>query len=54
MKIEDLDNLAVIAAFVLYAIAAGSHLYKGNYAWALVWASYSIANIGLIIASSKN
>jgi hypothetical protein len=38
---------------VLYFITAISYLFKRDYAWALVWFSYSLANIGLIIAGNK-
>ena len=38
---------------VLYFITALSYLFKRDYAWALVWFSYGMANIGLIIAGNK-
>lgn len=38
---------------ILYFITALSYFFKRDYAWALVWFSYSFANIGLIIAGNK-
>lgn len=33
---------------VLYALTSVFHLRKGNYALALVWGSYALANVGMI------
>jgi hypothetical protein len=38
---------------VLYAITGSAFLYKKDYAWALVWFSYALANLGLILAGNK-
>lgn len=38
---------------ILYLITALSYFFKKDYAWALVWFSYGLANVGLIIASNK-
>lgn len=38
---------------ILYFITAFSYLLKKDYAWALVWFSYGLANVGLIISSNK-
>jgi len=38
---------------MLYLITAISYLLKKDYAWALVWFSYGLANIGLIIVGNK-
>lgn len=46
-----IENLAVFGGFILYLIAAGSFAWKGNWAWAMVWFCYAMANVGLIWAS---
>ena len=35
---------------VLYAITAFAFLVRNDLPWALVWASYALANLGLILA----
>ena len=35
----------------LYASAAISYALKKEYAWAFVWFSYAMANVGLVILS---
>ena len=50
MKI--LDTLIFIMPSVvgaLYFITAMSYLFKKDYAWSLVWLSYALANVGLIL-----
>lgn len=48
-----IENLAVFGGFILYLIAAGSFAYKNNWAWAMIWFCYAMANVGLIWASLK-
>ena len=38
---------------ILYGITAGAYLYKKDYAWALTWFAYALANVGLIWAGNK-
>jgi len=47
--------IAVLPAIVglLYFTVAFCYLCKGDYAWAIVWASYAMANIGLIMVGMK-
>jgi len=33
----------------LYFIVAACYLFKKDYAWALVWFSYALANVGLVL-----
>ena len=47
------EDIVVFLAFILYLIVGISYLIKGEYAWSLVWISYSIANLGLILAANK-
>lgn len=39
---------------VLYMLTSFIYLYKGDYPWFLVWFSYALANIGLILAGSRS
>ena len=34
---------------VLYAVVAVCYICKGEFAWATVWGSYALANVGLIM-----
>lgn len=38
---------------VLYSAVALSYMIKGDLPWALVWASYAMANVGLIIVGMR-
>jgi hypothetical protein len=49
----NLENIVVVVVFFLYFISGVSHLIKGNFPWALIWFSYSLANLGLIWAFIK-
>ena len=46
------ENFIVFMAFVLYATVCVVHVYKQNYAWAVVWGGYALSNLGLIAAQS--
>lgn len=50
--VEILVRLCPALAGILYAVVGVGYLVKKDYAWALVWIAYSIANIGLILAAS--
>lgn len=49
----NLTTMLPLIVAILYLITAISFLLKRDYAWALVWFSYGLANVGLIIASNK-
>ena len=38
---------------VLYGITSAGFLIKRDFAWFIVWGSYALANIGLILATRK-
>ena len=38
---------------VLYSAVAIAYLIKGDIPWAIVWAGYAFANIGLIILGMR-
>jgi hypothetical protein len=47
----NLEDIIVAIVFLLYLFVAISHAYKSNWPWFIVWASYAMANLGLILAS---
>jgi len=38
---------------VLYALTGLGYLWQRQYGWGIVWLSYAMANVGLIMASVK-
>ena len=48
-----LENIVVGVCMLGYLTVGTSFLIKGNMAWAVVWLSYGMANVGLILAQSK-
>jgi hypothetical protein len=46
---EILPTLVAIA----YLLVAVDHFRLGHYGWSLAWLSYSIANVGLIMAEKN-
>jgi|TARA_R100000664_G_C2650844_1_gene71551 hypothetical protein len=48
MKLQLLINFLPMIVFFLYAIVGICYILKKDYAWALVWISYALANVGLI------
>ena len=51
--VDVLVKLCPAIAGVLYAIVGVGYLMKKDYAWALVWISYSLANLGLVLAAAQ-
>ena len=51
--IDVLVKLCPAIAGILYAIVGLGYLVKRDYPWVLVWISYSLANLGLVLAASK-
>ena len=49
-----LEQVVVAIVTVLYGIVGISYALKGNLPWALVWFSYSMANVGLIWSASSH
>lgn len=47
------ESIVILIAGFLYFCVAVSYFLKGRYDWSFVWFCYSMANIGLIIASKK-
>jgi hypothetical protein len=51
MKSFEFTEYITLVVTFLYASAGISYLLKKEYAWALVWFSYAMANVGLVILS---
>lgn len=47
------ENIVIGVCFVMYAAASISCFAKGNLIWGIIWGSYAIANICLILAQSQ-
>lgn len=47
------ENIVISVSSILYFSVAVSYFIKSEYAWSFVWLSYSMANIGLILAARK-
>jgi hypothetical protein len=47
----NIEEKIVFVVFLLYAYVAGSYAFKGNWSWFIVWGSYAMANLGLILAA---
>lgn len=48
------ESLVVATSAFLYFCVSASYFLKGRYEWSFVWLSYSMANIGLILASLRD
>jgi hypothetical protein len=46
-----MSPLFIAAVSVLYALAGGSYLLKGEWAWGAFWISYAVANTAFLIAT---
>ena len=56
MFVKLLDILIVTMPSIvgaLYFLTSFVYLYKRDYAWALVWFSYAMANVGLVLIGLK-
>jgi len=51
--IDFLVKACPLIAAVLYATVGVGYIVRKDYAWGLVWISYSLANVGLVFAASK-
>lgn len=43
------EHSVISISAILYAMVGISYLFKQQYAWAMVWGCYSMANFGLIL-----
>jgi len=49
MMTNSYESIVILISAFLYFSVAVSFLMKHQYAWSLVWLSYSIANFGLML-----
>jgi hypothetical protein len=47
------ESYVIAAAFLLYFIVGVSFALKSNWAWTLVYMSYAMSNLGLMIVAGK-
>ncbi len=47
------ESSVILISGFLYFLVSISYFLKGRYDWSFVWFCYSMANIGLIITSTK-
>lgn len=53
MKLDNLIHVLPSVVGILYAIVGLCYLYKRDYAWAMVWISYALANVGLVLVGMR-
>ena len=50
--IDALVKALPLISAILYMIVGIGYFMKKDYAWCLVWVSYALANVGLVLAAS--
>tara|TARA_R100000808_G_C2037631_1_gene78631 strand:- start:64 stop:234 length:171 start_codon:yes stop_codon:yes gene_type:complete len=50
--IDALVKALPLISAILYMIVGVGYFMKKEYAWSLVWISYALANVGLVLAAS--
>ena len=53
MSVDNLVAIVPSLVAVLYFSVAVCYFLKGDLAWCLVWASYALANVGLILIGMR-
>jgi len=53
MKLQHIINIVPLIVAVFYAVVGGCYIAKKDYSWAIVWISYALANLGLIMVGMK-
>ncbi len=51
MMIDFIVKALPLISAVLYGIVGVGYFVKKEYAWCLVWISYALANVGLVLAA---
>jgi len=54
MTLDAFIALVPMVVGILYASVAVAYLGKGDIAWAIVWGSYALANVGLILVGVRS
>ena len=52
--IDFLVRVLPLISAILYGVVGIGYLLKKDYAWCLVWISYALANVGLVLAAMGN
>ena len=50
--IDALVKALPLISAILYMIVGIGYFLRNEYAWCLVWVSYALANVGLVLAAS--
>lgn len=50
--IDALVKALPLISAILYMIVGIGYFIRNEYAWCLVWVSYALANVGLVLAAS--
>ena len=53
MNMMNFESYVIGAAFALYFIVGISFALQGNWPWTLVYMSYAMSNLGLMIVAGK-
>ena len=53
MSLEAFIAVVPMIVGLLYSSVAIAYLFKGDVAWAIVWGSYALANVGLIMVGMR-
>jgi len=53
MKLQYIINIAPLIVAVFYSIVGGCYIAKKDYPWAMVWISYALANLGLVVVGMR-
>jgi hypothetical protein len=53
MTLEAFIAIVPMIVGLLYSSVAIAYLFKGDIAWAIVWGSYALANVGLILVGAR-
>jgi len=53
MNLQHIINIAPLVVAVFYFVVGGCYIAKKDYPWAIVWISYALANLGLIMVGMK-
>ena len=53
MSLDAITRYGPMIAGVLYAIVGVAYILKKEWAWGVVWCSYSVANFALMVAGNQ-
>jgi len=53
MSLQHIINIAPLIVAVFYFIVGGCYIIKKDYPWAMIWISYGLSNVGLILIGMR-